>query len=138
MTDFTALEILSRARELISDPDHWIKGTFARKLVAKRRFLGLKKAKYAPRSVSDPDADCFCLMGALDRAASTLIEGRQPYYSNQGGSYRALSVLKIPTGNGWDVEHPSDQLVYRFNDSATHAEVLSVLDKAIERMEAQQ
>ena len=56
----TALDILTKARSLIADEKNWIKGDAARTASGKSR------------PVRAEDATCFCMAGALDRAAGDL------------------------------------------------------------------
>ena len=49
----TVLEILKKARELLSDPARWTKRSWARDIYGR------------PRSYDEPDAACFCSVGAV-------------------------------------------------------------------------
>jgi hypothetical protein len=103
----TALELLTAAQNLIRDPEHWTKGSFA------RNVLGDSV------SVFDDRARCFCSFGALDKAMGTtkytpLIQKAEAYLHD------ASDVL----GDGRGVSG--------FNDNHTHTEVMTWWDKARE------
>jgi hypothetical protein len=49
----SALEVLKKARELLSDESRWTKGAFARTMWGEET------------SGSDPEAECFCARGAI-------------------------------------------------------------------------
>ena len=112
----TPLETLKAARDLISDPARWTKVRLA------------KDANNKTVNVYDPNAFCFCAMGAL------------------------LSVSKLEASH-WVIAQASDALnsnlpaefirAYNheycsftdFNDTHTHAEVLALFDAAIAELE---
>jgi hypothetical protein len=103
------VEILRQARELISDPAHWTQGEYARD--ADGNFA----------AVYDPAAVCFCSLGAIAK------------------------VMNISDPDAVSLFEPAEILddicfakcgvkAYGFNDSHTHAEVLSLFDAAIARL----
>ena len=53
----TPLELLTQARALLADPEHWTKGAYAR------------GTKGEPMSPTDNSAVCFCSVGAILRVA---------------------------------------------------------------------
>ena len=53
MTDMNALDILTEARELLSDPDNWTRYTLAR------------DSEGVEVNTNHPDAVCWCAVGAL-------------------------------------------------------------------------
>jgi hypothetical protein len=105
----TTAEILRTARDLISDPEKWIKGADA-----------------LPSRDADPETDevdplddralCFCVGGAISRAAG----------GDSDEAYEAARAFAQAADNS---SYP-----FTFNDreSTTHADVLAALDKAIE------
>lgn len=99
----TPVEILQSTRALISSPEHWTQGTNAR------------TAKGTPVSYDDPTATCFCLYGAVCHVAG------------MGQTLEAWGYLKrlVAQGN-------SRTYVHEFNDYAQHADILQLLDEAIE------
>lgn len=101
--DWTALDILIKARELISDPERWTQGAYAK--------------DSSGREVYDSDAAvCWCGIGALRRVAG------YDYLSRS----KAIDFLhKTAREAGFDYFQD-------FNDSSTHAEVLAAFDRAIE------
>jgi hypothetical protein len=109
MTDRSqsSLEVLRKARELLSDPVKWTRGeerTFARNAAGKR---------VAP---TDPSAACFCAFGALMRAF---------------GGHRIWDGPALYLEQA--VEEVACSGVIYWNDHiADHADILSAFDKAIE------
>lgn len=101
-------QILKDARQLLADPKHWSKGAYA------RTQYGLLSI-----AVSSPKAACFCLIGAIKRVGGT----------EQSDEVYCLASIIAPT-----VVLPNAVDVIDFNDatSTTHADVLALLDKAIE------
>ena len=97
-----ALETLTAVRELLSDPKRWTQGAMARD--AQGNGVGH----------SSSDAACWCLDGAIRYA-----ERHKPW---RPGS-PAFAALR---------ERLHYTSVAMFNDSSEHAEVLALLDRAIE------
>ena len=98
---------LRATRALISRPQAWTKGAYAR------------NAAGQPVPASSTSATCFCGVGALKRAA-----GR--------GAYRIASTavyLRGPAGEPWIAWHDAPE--------RTHAEVLQQLDCGIAQAEAE-
>lgn len=102
-----ASEILTQARELLSDEKRWNQGYYA-----------LNESK-AHREAEDVDAVCFCSLGALAKVAGRTTGN----YVNSGPDVDYL--VKAVKGR-----HASDVVI--FNDSHDHAEVIEAFDKAIE------
>lgn len=101
----TALEILTAARELITDPAHWTQEVYA------------KNAKGRQVSPLSRSAVCFCSVGALDRIVSRRSK------SDWGvEAFNALVNELVKKGH---------QGIAGFNDTHTHAEVLALFDAAI-------
>lgn len=99
--------ILTKARELISDPNHWTKNTFARD----------HHGNFSdPKS---PNTTCWCSLGALKKYTST--DSRE-YFEAVNQLEEALLEL---TNYGWTS-------IAAFNDAHTHEQVLEIFDKAIE------
>ena len=104
----TTKEVLIAARDLIAEPEHWIKGAMAKRTRGSRVRL----------DSDHPDATCFCLLGAVVCAAGVgklILED-------------AEDTLRV-----WLPANYNGQ-ISDFNDarSTTHADVLAVLDCAIE------
>lgn len=106
--------MLIAARELIATPSQWIKGVYE-----DRREDGVQ---------------CFCLLGALRQAARVGPPGYVLTHVERARYYRLRGVVlaNLPTGSGGYAE------IHHFNDDTrrTHAEVLAVLDRCIERTKA--
>ena len=98
----TTLEILTSAREKISDESRWTTEAYARSRDG--RIV----------SWSAPDAVCWCAQGAV-RSETDGID------INPGLSAIGALCLALP----------GLTLLSEFNDSCTHAEVLALFDKAI-------
>jgi hypothetical protein len=63
MTSDLEKQIITRALDLIAEPEHWTQGVLARTSID------------LPCSWSDPYAAKFCAVGALNRAATEAIKG---------------------------------------------------------------
>lgn len=105
----TAVEILKKARGLISKPETWTYGVSARDRVG--RWVG---------PLSDP-ACRWCATGALWRAA----DGKRGWYVQACG---LLSVTIMQQRN-WSIAE--------FNDRSTHGQVLGIFDQAIQQAESE-
>lgn len=112
-----AAEILKAARELISDPAHWLQNDFAADAAGIETESGM------------PDAVCFCAYGALNRVTHTPdgmsihLDGKLP---------RDVAIRTLIDVIGGREPHA----LAEFNDEHSHAEILSVFDKAIEFIES--
>ncbi len=106
----TALSVLVAARELISSPEKWTKGKFARDI------KGESVAWHGDAAV------CWCSEGAINRA------GHDALHSTRYDAYRAIEA-DLPDGN-----------IVEFNDAPerTHPEVLAAFDRAIAKLKAEQ
>jgi hypothetical protein len=98
-------EKLIAARALIADPKNWTQDVMASRA---------DQMECEPR---DPDAVCWCSLGAI----SKVTEGLEEFW-------RARDALRQFVSDS-----PS---VSEFNDTHTHAEVLAVFDRAIETSRA--
>jgi hypothetical protein len=105
MSKPVSIIIIEQARDIISDQQHWCRGSYAR-----------GKAGHSV-SVNDPSARRFCAMGALLLAASDLCGTDTTDASNLA---HETAKLLSPTGS----------LVF-INDYWGHAAVLSLFDAAI-------
>ncbi len=104
-----ALEVLRAAREQISDPANWCKGSFAK--------------NYAGKSVQpwDPTACQWCLGGAIGaQDAKTNLMRAQAIWQD------LLDLLRTAAGEDGFVSPAY------FNDTHTHEEVLALMDRALE------
>ena len=100
-------QIITDMKELLSDPDHWTKGAYAR--------YGKDQAPIWPNHRS---AKCFCLGGALIRLTRNTIECTAVADLLRGQIRHGKKYYTIPL----------------FNDApeTTHEDVIGVLDKALE------
>jgi hypothetical protein len=101
-------QIVTRARQLISDPARWTQGELA------KRKNGL------PIEPSDPDAYRFCAVGALTRAASDLT-----------GDFFAADALatEVHVALLSFAEIPAGQTLECINDFGEgHATILKIFD----------
>ena len=103
------LLIIQRARDLISDKEHWCLGCYAR---GKGGF---------PVHFANRDASRYCAMGALLLAASEACSDA----AEANDLAHAIAKTVSPTGS----------LVF-INDHRGHAAVLSLFDAAITALEA--
>ena len=97
------LDSLTRVRKLIEAPESWIQNNIAEDAAG--------NAIYS----YDPTACRFCLLGAIHRVAHA-----------QG---RALDMIECL--HAVDDDQQLGDGIPEFNDSATHSEVLALLDRAI-------
>lgn len=102
--DWITLDILIKARELISDPERWTQGVNAR-----NRAGGLT-------SPENDAAVCWCGIGALCRVAG----------DDDLHWAKAVVFLHKTAREAGFKDFPD------FNDTSTHAEVLAAFDRAIE------
>ena len=96
--------VIQRAREIISDEQHWCRGSYARGRAG------------APVSINHPDARRYCAMGALMLAAQ---EMSSDFATAEELVYRAAQIIS-PTGS----------LVVT-NDYEGHVAVLALFDAAL-------
>jgi hypothetical protein len=113
-------DILIRARELIADPAHWTQHYYT-----------------GDGPIDAPETKCFCLVGAVDRA---VIEKRG-WLDRFSDDNFAIAAVEDSSEGAAAIKHLQAQLtdfvlVSDFNDSHTHAEVLQLLDRAIEKAPA--
>jgi hypothetical protein len=109
---------LIRVRTLLADPSHWTRGYYAK-----------DKDQYDVSPYSST-ATCWCLEGAFLKVVGPSVWART---ESDNSAYTIISNLcreKIPS----DTNTNRNPVAY-FNDAAerTHAEVLELLDLAIEK-----
>jgi hypothetical protein len=102
----TPLEVLRGARELISDPERWTQGEYAR------------NAEHEAVNFLSPEACRWCLVGALAKAS-----GRDP--DDHEPAMACVAHLLRPWSRNVLVAITS------FNDESEHAKALALLDEAI-------
>jgi hypothetical protein len=104
-------QVVTRAREIITDPHHWIRGAFA---IAK---------DYSPIDPTDERAYRFCAVGALRRAAHEIARGEQ----------RLADHVELALEDFIHRHHPEfDDDLERLNDvNDGHANVLKVFDEFV-------
>lgn len=101
-------EILIKAKEVISNPENWIQGYFA-----------FDKNKSPVGRGDNPDAVCFCSIGALQK----VVVGDSGNVLLDIHKVREVKkVLDIAAGSN----------IVDYNDTHTHSAVMEVWDKAIE------
>lgn len=105
-------DVLGRAREILSDPARWTQGEFARDAQG--------RAMSAGQASACDEATCFCLIGAIRRAAWGLGRDGRLY-----GCCAARECISRCLSSRGETTH-----IANFNDNASHAEVLSVLEGA--------
>ena len=106
-------QLLSQARDLISEPGHWTKRVLAR------------NAKGEAISPTSPDACSWCIIGALVKVSGSeeLAQEALPAIGNAIRSeFPHLASFSITDFNDGS-----------FNRFRNHSEVVRVLDKAIEQ-----
>ena len=100
-------QLLIKAKEVISKPENWTKGEFAR--LEDGTACNLRRS----------DAKCFCTLGAIIKIAD------KERYSNRDKIDAVAEIAKFS---------PDYRCVPDWNDSemTTHANVMAAFDKAIE------
>lgn len=89
----TPLEVLTAARALIAEPEHWCRGTYARDKAG---------VKVSPRS---PDAVSFCLTEAIYRLS-------RPDYRLRGEIFQILSRITSDSAiAGWQDTHTHAEVI---------------------------
>ena len=99
-------DILTKARELISDEKHWIKGEY-----------GVTAAGWPVDQEQLHEASCFCAIGAIVRAMQIL---------------RKDDTLKRTPSELYAMLHLDSLSLIIFNDRHTHPEVLKLFDDMID------
>lgn len=103
----TTIEILKAARDLIAKPENWTQGSYA------------KRSDDLETIPSDPDAVCFCSVGAIFKAGDA--------------SFKFSETLPFEIREAFGVAKEND--LVKFNDSHTHSEVLDLFSKSISKAE---
>lgn len=115
-----ARDALRRARELLSDQDHWIKGREAQN-------------EYGIEVLANSEhARSFCLIGAVRRV--TLFQTADSFSLAPRTYVRALELLASAIRARSSFHSPLNaEALWTFNDSddRTHEDVLQMLDAAI-------
>lgn len=109
---------LRKVRELLSDPNKWLKG----RLANNDKGVGVD-----PNS---PDATCFCLLGATYK-----VTGFYGYPTCNAAASNQYARVVDRLCDAVRKHHPSyGTSAMGFNDSqgTSHADVLNLIDKAIE------
>lgn len=120
-----AVAVLDAVRDVLSNPERWAKG----RLAASDDQTSLYTA-------TDPDATCWCLMGAVGRVTNRA----HAWLIDKEPAYDALTETLLMRGfatEGFAAEGFAPcELVSVFNDDAetTHAQVLSLIDDTIARL----
>lgn len=111
--ELTPTVVLEHARFLITHPEHWTQGAYA------RDKNGLWVFSWAP------EAHCLCSLGALRAAAGHLSDAFVADFEvYEEAALLQEAAKQLGYGGPTDTAH--------FNDNHTHAEVLAMFDKAIE------
>lgn len=109
----SAVELLKKTREILTPPDAWIQGNSA----AVRKGDQIERLTVA----SDVEANCFCLIGAFDRASNLL---------ESSSKTRQVARELI-------CQHIDSFWISAWNDKPIrkHEQVIKMLDKAIKKAE---
>lgn len=125
-------ELLTAARDLLTDPAKWTKGKWARAAVE-------DPEKCSPLP-NEPEAVCFCSAGALwcvlgkDTTSCSLFLDSPHNPANASIGFLAACALEAALPGdfnraGHDTRHPV--IAYNDAEATTHADVLSLFDRAI-------
>jgi hypothetical protein len=123
----TPLEILKAARSKIAVARHWTKGQFARTRQGGRARLP-----------TEPDAKCYCAVGAI-LAAAELPQFPSPYNPTAAGQGVRDATLLLDRAiygddyfyglRGYQLQDTATK--YNDRDDVTHADILATFDRAI-------
>ena len=102
-------QIVTRAREIITDPDRWMQGEFA---VAR---------DFSPADPTDAEAYRFCAVGALRRAANELASADRHLANHVQTALETFVHVRHP-----ELE---DDLEILNDEGNGHAQVLRVFDE---------
>lgn len=114
------LEVLEKARALITPPEAWTTKSFAREKpsIACPEGMGVQ--------ASAPEAVCWCAIGACRKAAGV----KKLFDENYAASDRAVQALgKVLRPEGWKGSY--FEAVHSYNDEHSHDDVLALFDRAI-------
>jgi hypothetical protein len=104
-------DVLKAARARIEKPEHWTQGAFARNALGRNVHP------------THPSACCFCVEGAVRYA-----DMRLP------GSQRGAARTQLDT-TAYEISGNCYAAAFNDAPSTTHADVLALFDRAIEREE---
>ena len=114
------LEDLKATREIIAEPDHWTRHVYARDANSCQVMRG---------EFEKNEAVCFCVIGALWKAVG---DPDRTCWNEDDYLVRRNRWL-----NGiFELDATLDRRIplADFNDTKTHAEVIEIIDKTIERL----
>lgn len=112
LIDSAAVVALRAAKQIISNPERWTCGEYAR--TSTGHYVG----------VENPSAVSFCSIGALAIACGTSVK-----LAEETEAYTFLANASIEQGYNW----PHD-----LNDKGGHAKAMAMFDRAIALAEAAQ
>lgn len=114
-----ALDVIQDARNLLDDPSHWIKGSYA-------LDANGDTTPTWPFHGESTEPTCFCLEGAVRYSAYLRAKEGNVYGERYRNAYReALFILR---------GYSPGRRIIGFNDNlkTTHQDILDLLDRALE------
>ncbi len=111
----TITELLIEAKKLISNPENWIQTGFA------------KDQNNRPTEATASDAVKFCSVGAIRHAVHFCSPWLPTNAAYSTAAIAAVEALKSVIGVFY---------IYRWNDTVTHAQVMTAFDEAIKQAAA--
>ena len=111
------VDVLTEARDLISDPEHWSQGFYARN----------KAGDFIPLDVGRDDFHSFCMIGALKITLGVPAVSGSPIY------HSCYNLIKDAVSAVFPEDSNTGTMSF-FNDKKTrkHEDVIAVYNKAIE------
>lgn len=106
----TIVEVLRAVRELLSVPERWTQGAFAR------------QEDKTQVNAEDPEAVCFCIRGAIHRVAVN-------HYEEARAACKLLEEGVPEYSKAWGLSGYND------SRSTTHADMLELIDGVIATIE---
>lgn len=107
----SAVETLTKVRELLASPERWTQGFFARDSAG------------TICNFADANAACWCLSGALARVLPEDTDEHEERY-DAAGEYLQAALPERSRTAGY--------IAWQDKPQRTHAEVLALVDRAIE------
>ena len=112
---YPAADILTKARNVISQEENWTKKYFARDSLGN------------PIPVEEAEAKCFCAVGAMYKVCAVRIKTDESFIDN----FQQLLTAEIPENK--DRRYADHQNIINYNDDSntSHKQILEVFDRAI-------
>lgn len=127
----TPIEILTAVRELLADE---------KRLTRHYLFGNLNTYAFAARDAAGADCPCadavsWTLFGALYYVCGVDPKPVVPVPDWLGPTAKAISAAAYALDHRYDPARIRDRSIFQFSDAYTHAEILAIIDDAIELLQ---